>query len=830
MPAGQIITEKDSTDRKKRPRVSQTVKIAAWIGVASLMSGILLYVYLFAMRQTASRQNAWFLSFILWLVFEIVIVSSFLVLIKHVLLPSVVTQDMRRVSEKVIADIATFQARETSRYTILTKGTDSGQYARSQQQRHAATFNAAKYFFSSCRIAKLYPELPLSEVIGAFSTPWPNWSMTHMRQNLSSSYSRKGSFVTQAASRMLLFLLVGLLKVPGAVQDVLIQLFVVSGMGSLFILMLRLHEYSPGLVVVPVVAVIICVFVMTTAWKSSALESANKVIPLDSNELKGPQSVESGAKIRPLQVDQPKGRNRMDEVRSGGHEELAVTLNSQEFGGGGNSGVVSHGLSRNNLLAPLPPPSAHSKKKKKRRLKQQRKVQPVLSSGEYYASPKRLARESSVSDPASLCLDDANDGDVEDDFSNLTDHGKSSGDECVSNASLCLPRYVPPSMYPLIEAAELSPSQSLPTEANEGGEHDSRAPEGPVIIASSNASHIGIVTDEVEDKIERQMSKISEKLIAESEKSSLRVAQILEERMSALEKVLLSRQNTINELPQVEKTSVVDVLPTVEKEERGTMISTSRRDVQQSAEAHEHPPTSLSDEISRYFFQNITLGDEPDTSVQWAEPDNEFAAGHWVDYDSSEEKQPEIGANGCQSNGDDELLVDLHKKLSDMSNVVEVFRQRSQAFRAFDVQHDDEHTNVGEITENEGASYTCANLDATPVVADEGADWLVHDYEAAHDPGGSDDCGMSEDDKGHFRCNFSDVLDHVGDSEGQHSGNESLHGGSGGKKPSARCVNEANRDNCQTPVFQRGKSGDIDEYGDLSWDRYKELVDFNSLT
>ena len=60
-------------------RVSATAQVIGWLFVFFLNLGMLLYVYLFAMTQTQSRQAAWFQSFVIWIVFEILISSTGLV-------------------------------------------------------------------------------------------------------------------------------------------------------------------------------------------------------------------------------------------------------------------------------------------------------------------------------------------------------------------------------------------------------------------------------------------------------------------------------------------------------------------------------------------------------------------------------------------------------------------------------------------------------------------------------------------------------------------------------------------------------------------------------
>jgi hypothetical protein len=73
-------------------RVTRESLVIGWIFVFLLNLGMLLYVYLFAMTQSPSRQSAWFQSFVMWLVFEIFVSSTGLVIFFHLLFHSMSSQ------------------------------------------------------------------------------------------------------------------------------------------------------------------------------------------------------------------------------------------------------------------------------------------------------------------------------------------------------------------------------------------------------------------------------------------------------------------------------------------------------------------------------------------------------------------------------------------------------------------------------------------------------------------------------------------------------------------------------------------------------------------
>jgi hypothetical protein len=89
--SGEMLSSKSQRDSQmsrgggaaKMERVEWSLKVMAGSFVALLDGGMLLYVYLFAMNQTSSRQQAWFISFVMWLGFEIFLSSTALVLVRR---------------------------------------------------------------------------------------------------------------------------------------------------------------------------------------------------------------------------------------------------------------------------------------------------------------------------------------------------------------------------------------------------------------------------------------------------------------------------------------------------------------------------------------------------------------------------------------------------------------------------------------------------------------------------------------------------------------------------------------------------------------------------
>ena len=173
--SGDVLSNKDQRDSSimqgRIERVSLEWKIAGWVFVIVLNVGLLFYIYLFAIRQTQSRQSAWFQSFVMWFVFDFFIAGTGVVLVTHLLIPLSVMSDIRTIKKKVVADIISFRqslnAMIVRRYDIGSNG---------EKGRHV-NFNAAKYLFTSWRVASLFPDLPESILILQFNTPWPKRSL-----------------------------------------------------------------------------------------------------------------------------------------------------------------------------------------------------------------------------------------------------------------------------------------------------------------------------------------------------------------------------------------------------------------------------------------------------------------------------------------------------------------------------------------------------------------------------------------------------------------------------------------------------------------------------
>jgi hypothetical protein len=253
-------------------RVSWKLKWMAGLFVFLLDGGMLFYVYLFAMHQTRSRQQAWFLSFVIWLGFEIFLSSTALVLVLHLLVPLYVWSDVAELKKKVLSDLLKFRDKyfkrkvsgiddvETGLRTGGGDGERGGKRDAGLVEDPEVEFNAAKYLFTSQRVATLFPELPESEFVLQFSTPWPKKRFGKEEGKVAEEY--EDDVLLTAASRILLYFLTSLLHYSSLVQDILIQTVSNGGLGYLCVLLVQLWNINPWLVVLTALVLLVCLYLV----------------------------------------------------------------------------------------------------------------------------------------------------------------------------------------------------------------------------------------------------------------------------------------------------------------------------------------------------------------------------------------------------------------------------------------------------------------------------------------------------------------------------------------------------------------------------------------
>ena len=204
---GQILNNKDSRDNFMRKEVSVWTKVFSWMGLIAVNLFCMVYVYLFALAQSQSRQSAWMQSFFIWLLCEIFIVSTAICYFTHFVLPSIIAKDLQKVKQKLVDTIRDYQDE------LRTKET-RGEEEEEMKDQESTRFNAAKYFFVSYRMAQQHPTLREAKIINKFSTPWPKASYQRKAKDVESSYNAMGMIVGRFVGNIAINLAALLLNAP----------------------------------------------------------------------------------------------------------------------------------------------------------------------------------------------------------------------------------------------------------------------------------------------------------------------------------------------------------------------------------------------------------------------------------------------------------------------------------------------------------------------------------------------------------------------------------------------------------------------------------------
>jgi hypothetical protein len=162
---GEVLANKaqrDALSHLESPttRVSAIAQVIGWLFVFFMNMGMLIYVYLFAMTQTQSRQSAWFQSFVMWIIFEIFVSSTGLVVFFHLLVPLYVFTEVSKIKEKVLLDLILFREKYLRRFTTKEGGADE------DLTPEVSEFNAAKYLFAS------WPKKKFGDEVAEVSQSW----------------------------------------------------------------------------------------------------------------------------------------------------------------------------------------------------------------------------------------------------------------------------------------------------------------------------------------------------------------------------------------------------------------------------------------------------------------------------------------------------------------------------------------------------------------------------------------------------------------------------------------------------------------------------------
>ena len=299
--SGQILSSKGSRDGSSGVApVSLLAKVTGYLFIFGLDAGMLFYIFLFAMNQTKYRQQAWLQSFLLWVMTEILFVSTFVVFMVHYALPTMIMKDIAKITERLKKIVVEYSAQlPTADAQSLPREVDA-----------ESRFNSAKYFFVSWKLAASLPDLHVAQLIRRFSTPWPRQSYQHVH-NHAQSY-RVGAFygIGNICGMALLFALSTFVNFSPACQDGLAHMLFTVVVGSVVMAHTLLYGIFPALAFLPLFVFCVLVHFGWQVSKNSTATIRNAVVtPLDPSDEKqrksqyvtrsaGPQaSVKEGTRL-----------------------------------------------------------------------------------------------------------------------------------------------------------------------------------------------------------------------------------------------------------------------------------------------------------------------------------------------------------------------------------------------------------------------------------------------------------------------------------------------------------------------------------------------------
>ena len=261
---GRILESKAERDSEKKGQsVSLLGKVIGYFFIYACNAGMLFYIFLFALRQTKYRQNAWFRSFMTWLGLDIVLVCSAVVIITQIVIPSLVMKDLSRIKERLLSNI----------YDLKQKIDDN----------NGCGFNCADYLFVSTRIAKMdeFKDLKVAQMIADFRTPWPRRSYQRINE-YSRTYKSSFAALFSGFGNVFMFLVGSFFQFPSSAQDAFFYSVLSVGFGYVVLLLTELYNLYPALIAIPVASAIVLIHFIVRAITSATKKSKMNIRVVNS--------------------------------------------------------------------------------------------------------------------------------------------------------------------------------------------------------------------------------------------------------------------------------------------------------------------------------------------------------------------------------------------------------------------------------------------------------------------------------------------------------------------------------------------------------------------
>jgi hypothetical protein len=338
---GMVLEAKASRDEVILKGSSKQAKLLGWIYLGVMNVGMLFYILLFALTQTTDRQQAWGQSFALWLVADIFIVGTLIVLIMHVWIPAITMTDVLSIQKKLTETISSYQknleeeklkqekAMETKYLYLDNDDDNNNSFEEKEQERKLSRASDGKRGREQRKsvLGKLLKRnskdqsikikennlividqtegkeeeenhwkpfnatkyLFLSHRISKLYSDLTiakiilNFNSPYPKQsyqyvaNLSSSYEQSSSGISRAFSILLLYFLTGLLTMPISIQDMFIQSTTTVMSGYFILVHYQLFQLSPLLVFVPFAVIGILLSVRQIIMKKHGIKEQERL-------------------------------------------------------------------------------------------------------------------------------------------------------------------------------------------------------------------------------------------------------------------------------------------------------------------------------------------------------------------------------------------------------------------------------------------------------------------------------------------------------------------------------------------------------------------------
>ena len=190
------------------------------------------------MNENKDNQDAWFKSFIMWLVTDTLLVATAIVYFNNVLIPSFAMKDVYEIREKLIGVI---------------KG-DSHPEGWVDPAEGGIAFDATKYLYISSRVADHFPGLKESLLISKFSTPFPTHSYNHTSDE-TQVYDSTWDTLEGGLVAIFIFALANFVEIPEPIRDCIMQVLHNSGCRGFILMFTFLYNANTMLVIIPIVLI-----------------------------------------------------------------------------------------------------------------------------------------------------------------------------------------------------------------------------------------------------------------------------------------------------------------------------------------------------------------------------------------------------------------------------------------------------------------------------------------------------------------------------------------------------------------------------------------------